>query len=242
MTRAAPNAQRAEPTDTRALDFLTAEEQERKRLAAELHGNVGATLSAIKLGIEGYLCTIETDATTTRGELLRGIVANLDDVIDDLRSVTSALYPSILDDLGLPTAIAGLCRELRNAHPGTAITLSCALEEGDVPHALQIVLYRIVQEAFEAFIEMAGASAVGVELATDTAGIRVQITSNEDASDPTQNAEHGALHRIQQRAMLSGGSFSATAEPTAVTVSWPCRRDSPRDARIARAYRRRRRE
>ena len=140
--------------------LLSAQERERKRISMELHDDLGQSLAVLKLQIRA----IERGLRDDQGDLREGcleLLLYLDGVIDDVRRLSRDLSPSILEDLGLQSALKYLINEFSKHY-----TVSQAFEVEDVdqlfPVEAQIIIFRIFQECLTNISKHAGATEVSI--------------------------------------------------------------------------------
>ena len=127
-----------------------AQESERFKLASELHDNIGATLGAIKFGMERSLRSIrslpEHELQPDICDTLSTSVSLVKKLATHLRRIQNELRPPQLE-LGLEATIADFCEEYERVFAHMPIELSIALDEEKLPPNLPIVIFRIIQEA-----------------------------------------------------------------------------------------------
>lgn len=213
---------------TLSLKLLKAQEEERRRIAAEIHDSIASSLSAVKFGIENTLCRaggglIDTEASRT-------LISTIDTSIEESRRIINDLRPSLLDDLGIVVTIGWLCRRFRNLHPDMDVIERIELTEGDVPEPLKIVMYRIIQEAFTNIAKYSGAKRAAVSLCKTENAIELIVEDDGAGFDMNgvlsgKNYESGiGLTSMRERTEYSGGSFSIASSlgnGTAIRTSWP---------------------
>ncbi len=210
--------------------LLGAQEQERKRIAGELHDGLGQSLSAAKFNLEGSLVALTPCGTGRSIEIMQGAIGKVRDAIDEVRRISMDLRPAILDDLGILATIDWFCREFQQVHPNVTIDKRVTVAEGEVPEILKIVIYRIVQEAFNNVAKHARADRANVELARIGARLELRITDNGRGFDYEGCRSGGngykgiGLQSMGERAELSGGELRIDSRPgqgTRLEVVWP---------------------
>ncbi|MEA2080122.1 MAG: PAS domain S-box protein [Pseudomonadota bacterium] len=206
--------------------LLLAQEAERKRIALELHDGIGQSLSAIKFGVENALQGCGKRTSHQNGEYLKNVVDKLRDAINEVRSISMGLRPSMLDDLGLVATIGWFCREFQSLHSTIRIKKRVDIEEGEIPAVLKIVIFRILQEALNNIGKHARASTVSVELVRTggTLKLRIEDDGRGISSEVLQVAKGLGLGSMKERAKLSSGSLTvdtAHGTGTLVQVVWP---------------------
>ena len=200
---------RTEQLTELARHLQTAREDERNRLARDLHDELGALLTAAKLDVArlksrlGLLTPEATDRLTHLNETLNSGIALKRRIIEDLR-------PSSLSNLGLVAALEILTREFSER---SNIEVSCALEVVRLKPSAELMVYRLVQEALTNIAKYANAKRVEVILATRDQRVTISVTDDGIGFDPlTRSAGHG-LFGMRYRVESEGGRMvlSSTA-------------------------------
>lgn len=203
--------------------LIDAQEAERRRLARELHDDVGQLLTAIKM---------EVAAVQRTGSDLTGLVgaqAIADGALQRLRNLSHALHPSILDDLGLGEAVAWYLRSLAGPH-AVAAELVCHGTEQQLPDEVATAAFRIVQEAVTNVVRHSGASRCEVQLAWTAEALAITVTDDGRGCAPRHGATPDGEPRglgligMRERATQFGGTFevnSGVGRGTTVRVCFP---------------------
>lgn len=208
--------------------LLTAQEEERKRIAREIHDSVGSSLSAIKFSMENVLQRME------QGELVpdsvKRLISHTQLSIEEARRIMTDLHPSILDDLGLVTTIGWFCKQYRMTYSGIRLETRIDADEKDIPEPLKIIIFRIMQEAFNNIAKYSKAEVVNLSLVRSDSVIDLMIEDNGVGFDVhgalSQRSHSGklGLTSMKERAQLSGGSLeieSVVGDGTTIRASWP---------------------
>jgi PAS domain S-box-containing protein len=215
--------------------LLVAEENERRRIANELHDGIGQSLSAIKFSIENTLAQIGQGAFDAAGRTLETLVALTRETIEDTRRVVMDLRPSTLDDLGILPTVAWLCREFQSLHPGIRIEQEITAEESDVPDILKTPIYRILQEALNNVVKHSHAVKVRISLRKSARKLQMEIEDdgqgfNVAAAGPSLASKTGfGLASMRERTEMLGGTFfiqSAEGTGTHIRALWPLDEES----------------
>jgi PAS domain S-box-containing protein len=208
--------------------LLIAQEQERKRIAGELHDSIAASLGAIKFSIEKTLGQLEQDSAAS--ESLKGLISLTQQATEETRRIMADLRPGILDDLGVIAALGWFCREFQKRYSHLRVDKQIDLNEEEIPESLKTPVFRISQEALNNVAKHSGADLVQLSMKKMENGIELTIKDNGQGFDPVEagpDREPGkklGLTSMRERAQLSGGSFgleSAVGKGTIVRVSWP---------------------
>src|SRR5688500_2744499 len=204
---------------------LLVQEGERQRIARELHDEVGQTLTAVMLQVEGLAGRIPEELREQLDELRETARHGTEEV----RRIARRLRPEALEDLGLESALAALAASVgEQAH----IRVSRHLEPPRLPlsQEQELVIYRVAQEAMTNVARHAQASAV--ELRLERADNQIVLTVRDDGRGlppGAQTSSHG-IRGMRERAMLIGAGLAITPAPghgTEVTLSIPLDSETP---------------
>jgi PAS domain S-box-containing protein len=202
--------------------LLSAHEEERKRIAGELHDSVASLIGAVRFSIEKMLDQVEKDEGLRAG--LRDLVSMVQQVSQETRRIMSALRPSVLDDLGIVPAISWLCREYEKIYSHISVEKQIGVSEQEVPDSLRTPIFRISQEAMNNVAKHSKASHMDLSLQKTNRAIELSIRDNGQGFDLETVQKGMGLSTMIERAQLSGGSFdleSALEKGTLIRVSWP---------------------
>jgi signal transduction histidine kinase len=184
--------------------LLNVREEERRRLRADLHDELGATLAGLtlKTGLAGSL--VDRDPDTTR-RLLGEIEANLQTSVGRVRELVEGLRPAQLDELGLVAAIKEQAERLVAAGSPMELRVHGSAEPG-LPAAVELAAYRIAQEALTNAVRHSGGSRVDVELAVDDEQRRLTVRVTDDGIGLSQAEPLGfGIQSMRQRAREVAG-------------------------------------
>lgn len=203
--------------------LLSIQEQERVRIAREVHDELGQALTAMKIELQ--------QLGAGRRELqepLGAIAHRIDGIVDLVRRIAADLRPSILDDLGITAALEQQLRRLRES-TGITTTLTVS-EEPEIDMLTGVTLYRITQEALANVVRHAEATAVEVSLAMNGGRAVLIIKDNGRGMPQPAHPQSLGLLGIRERAQLLGGSVVIDSSPgdgTAITVTLPLTETEP---------------
>jgi PAS domain S-box-containing protein len=209
--------------------LLTAQEQERGRIARELHDGIGQSLSAIKFKIEDTLGQMGKDVAESSVNSLNSLIPIIQSTVEEVRRITMDLRPSTLDDLGILATIGWFCREFQETYATVRIEKEIGLGESDIPESLKIVIYRVLQEALNNVAKHSGADSVTIFLTKRDNTLELTIEDNgcgfdlKEAFDLDGSKRGFGLGSMKERTELSGGSFSLESirrKGTTVQASW----------------------
>jgi signal transduction histidine kinase len=203
---------------------LRATEQERLRLAADLHDGPVQELTALRYSLSRARTRVQRGQHEEAESLLAGLEVDLGTGISGLRRLMSELRPAVLDEQGLEAALLNQARAFEAAN-GVACDIRSGLDARLAPE-LETVLYRVTQESLTNIGKHARASRVTVSLATENGGVRLRIHDDGVGFDPLAARElvtdgHFGLAGMRERVEMVGGRLvvdSVPGEGTTVDV------------------------
>jgi PAS domain S-box-containing protein len=208
--------------------LLQVQEDERKRIARELHDSIGQILVALKFSVENALKAIKRGGHEPVLEVLNLLVPNIQKAIEETRSIYMGLRPTLLDDLGVLVAIDWLCRNFQASYPKIHIEVEKGIDEGEIPEDLKIVIFRIIQEIMNNVAKHSQAELVNISLGRVDNRIELVVEDHGEGFNSDANRAAGpGLSSMKERAELSGGCLSISSrvgEGTFVRATWPCDR------------------
>jgi len=212
---------------------LTAQEEERKRLARELHDELGQDLSSMALTVELAQRMAERDprAAVRHLEQTRAMIG---EATDQMYNLILGLRPSVLDDLGLVTALQAQAK--RTLEPaGITFELEAKGLTHRLPPAMETVLFRIYQEALTNIQRHAGAHHVHLRLERVDGLVKAEIQDDGTGFDPLasfggpRNGRGLGLMGMRERAAQYGGDLTVASRPgegTCLRVQLPLAEDA----------------
>jgi len=223
----AEEVEKAQPVLTRSLNVVTkGQEEERKRLARELHDDPLQSLIALNQRI--MIARRVADNSDLQGSLTE-IETMLGKTMQELRRLTRALRPIYLEDLGLVSALESLGLEMSESI-GIPILFKLEGIERRLPDNVEIALYRITQEAISNISKHAGASKAKIAISYNDTNLLLQIEDDGEGFDPPKNLGelasigHYGLLGIHERADLINADYQIQSESghgTTVTIQVP---------------------
>jgi two-component system sensor histidine kinase UhpB len=196
--------------------LMTIQEQERKRISAELHDELGQALMVMKLRLKVIEKGLTKDQTGIQRDC-NGTLHYIDQVIEDVRRLAQDLTPSVLEDLGFSAALKKMVNQFTKHH-----TLNCSLDVIDIDHLLSprkhIILYRVFQEALTNIGKHAGASQIEISIRKQDGGISCLIGDNGKGFNVEETAARNmtkkglGLPTLSERIRMLGGSLHLWSE------------------------------
>ena len=236
----------AEATRAGLLErLISAEDDERRRIARELHDETGQSLTALLVGLRAITQMAALTEVRPVALHLRDIAARM---VDDVGRLARGLHPAVLDDKGLAAAARRYVGDYARSF-GTAVDFVAG--ELDSPRLAPLAaatMYRILQETLTNVARHARATTVTVELKRDESALELLIRDDGVGFEVSRayDAVSGlGLHGMRERVTLLGGSIEIESSPgqgTLVCARIPARQTGPSTARRSRARRKRVRE
>lgn len=210
---------------------IHAQEDERRRIARELHDETGQSLNAIVFGLKATEAALNTNPIQARDMVTR-LKSAAGDTVRELQTIIYDLRPGLLDDLGLTPALRWFA-ETRLQNEGTGIVWDIHGAERRLDPEVETALFRIGQEAITNIARYAHASEVKIALVFDENHAVLEITDNgigfnihELLTHPPENGRGLGLLGIRERAELRHGKFELASTPgsgTRIRVQLPNR-------------------
>ncbi len=210
---------------------ISAQEEERRRIARELHDETSQLLGTLALGLDTAMATLPPGASSDRLQEVRAVAIK---TLDEIHRMSFDLRPSMLDDLGLVPAIRWYAeRDLKRR----GVSVRCESDEtgGRLPPEVETALFRAVQEAITNIVKHAQAKTVLIQCVLGPRAVTVEIEDDGEGFDPASisatagNGRGLGLAGIRERVELLGGSAvieSAPGEGTRVVLIVPLAGDN----------------
>jgi signal transduction histidine kinase len=229
--RAAQSLEEASKIREQLLEkLISAQEEERRRIARELHDEASQSLAALVINLEAIADTLPVRYHDTR-QKLDFLKEQATQTAGGIRNLALELRPSALDDLGLSMAIDWYVKDYLTKR-GLDVKIEVIGPKTKLPSYTETMLFRIIQEALTNIVKHAEASLVKVQLQLSDSVAMVQVEDNGKGFDveATLSGEgirrNLGLHGMAERATLLGGTFTIRSQPgqgTRLRVEVPLR-------------------
>jgi signal transduction histidine kinase len=212
--------------------LMRTQDNERRRLARDLHDGLGQSLVAMKMEIERSLHTLNATCPGGEGvtEILSGVAKRIDTAIAETRTMSYLLHPPLLDEIGLESAltwyIAGFTQR-----SNIAVGLDISKAMGRLDHETELTLFRVVQECLVNVHRHSGSPTARVYVGRDGEHVRLEVCDSGKGMSPKlarMGREHSALgvglQGMQERVRQLHGRMEIISQPgqgTAVIVILP---------------------
>lgn len=193
---------------------IQAQEEERKRVAREIHDGPAQTLANVFMRLEYCTNILETDLEQVRQEL-QGLKSIVRESLHDLRKVIFDLRPHSLDDLGLIPALKRYLSEYENKYELPVEFVPLGISKRLRP-VLEVAVFRLIQEALTNVRKHSGASAATVKMEITSSFVTVSVRDNGKGFDLEQvlgvESEHYGLSNMRERVELLSGVFEIKSQ------------------------------
>lgn len=186
--------------------LIRAQEDERKRVARELHDDLSQRLSALQLGSAGLAKLAPAGAPARAG--FEAHQEHLGEIVEEVRRLAYDLHPAILTHLGLRAALQSFCVEF-SGREGIDVKFSAQKEPPSLQEEVALCLYRVTQESLRNVARHSGAKSVGVNLKTAGGILHLSIHDRGKGFDarPSRTGEGLGLLSMNERVRLVHGTF-----------------------------------
>lgn len=191
---------------------LAAQEAERQRIARELHDQIGQSLTVVLLGLKQLEERVPDELRDELALVRESARAGLDDV----RRVARELRPGVLDDLGLQAALSALATDVA-AHGGPAVRRTFGPGLPDLGHEVEVVVYRVAQEALTNVVRHASARRVDLSLSRLGGEVVLEV-ADDGVGIPDGTPDGTGLLGMRDRAALVGGAVEVATGRSGTTV------------------------
>jgi signal transduction histidine kinase len=192
-------------------------EEERRRIAREIHDDLGQALTAIKLTVSSLVLELPEEYRPSKR--VESIVKLIEEAIASVRRIATELRPAILDDLGLIAAVEWAAEQFET-RTGTKCRLNLSADSLTIDRERATAIFRILQEALTNVARHSGAIQVDVRLAVENGGLTLEVHDNGIGVEDERVTAPQSLGVLgmQERAVLLGGEFTIRAAPDNGTI------------------------
>jgi signal transduction histidine kinase len=207
--------------------LLSAQDEERRRIARDLHDGVGQYLAAMKMSFE--VAVVETGEQAAAAGPLKDCVNLVDRCTREIRTMSHLLHPPLLEEMGLASAIPWFVSGFRE-RSGIAVDLEMPENFDRLPASVEVVLFRVLQESLTNIHRHAGSerAAIRLQVESGTAVLMVQDYGKGFDVRPGRFAPGVGIAGMRERARELGGEFKIDSGPggTVIEATIPLQRRS----------------
>jgi signal transduction histidine kinase len=208
-----------------ALHLQSVREEERIRIAREVHDDLGQALTGLKFDIALFTRNYANEPAQARAEKAAALNATIDRLINAVRRISSGLRPEVLDEIGLAAALEWQAREFQK-RTGTRIQLNIAPEFREPDKERATALFRIFQELLTNVARHANATRVTATLDSSPSALTLVVSDNGRGirDEEIESRRSLGFLGLRERVLAFGGTVEATGQEgkgTCVAVTVP---------------------
>lgn len=218
--------------DHRSLgrQLILAQEDERQRVALELHDGLAQMVGGLKFKFETSVALLGRLHPELDLKDLRDSVSDIRELEAEIRRISRNLAPAMLEDFGIQVALEWLCKDFANRFGGISAACESRVDEGSLPEVVKIAIYRIVQEALNNAAKHSAATRVNVRLVQSAAELCLTVSDDGEGFCERQGridcdeSSGLGLRSMRERSEATGGTCmieSRVGEGVTVSVTWP---------------------
>jgi signal transduction histidine kinase len=194
--------------------LITAQEEERSRIARELHDDLSQRLALLQISLQQFKQSMP-DLPSPAQQHLQSIEDLAKEVSSDIHSLSHELHPAKLETLGLVASLQGLCSEFSLQHELT-VRFTHSHTPDRIPKDVTLCLFRITQEALHNVVKHSGAAEATVELSGHTDEISLSIRDSGRGFDvnSVEGVSGLGLNSLRERVRLVRGQLSIESRPS----------------------------
>jgi signal transduction histidine kinase len=203
-------------------EVIEVEEKERESLSREIHDNIGQLLFALKMGLSRAYKKIPNELSSIKDQLAEFMYL-VNRTIKEIRGLSHALHPPQIEDLGLISALEGLCQDFKSY---SEITIRCSFDKVETPLSsiMNITIYRLFQEGLNNVLKHSHATEAKLTLTSSESTIRAIVEDNgvgfvaDDVLLTSNNTKSLGLISMRERVALIGGELQISSKPGKGTI------------------------
>jgi two-component system, NarL family, sensor kinase len=202
--------------------LMTLQDEERRRIARELHDSTGQKLAAAKLQLDTL---VKSPNLKSHEKALRETVQWIDECFQEVRTLSQLLHPPLLDEAGLISATRWVVDGF-SSRSNIHVDLQIAGEIGRLPQPIELALFRVIQESLSNIHRHSGAKKAQIKLARADGGVSLEIHDNGKGMPPEllSGSNHGkqvvgvGILGMRERLSQLGGTLEIESNKNGTTV------------------------
>ncbi|MGA2489205.1 MAG: ATP-binding protein [Anaerolineales bacterium] len=195
-----------------SLQMVTNQEDERRRIAQDLHDDIGQGMTALILNLKAIPGQLVLDREDI-GDQIKNTIRVVEDMMRHIRQVLYELRPPTLDNASLAKTLEAFCSSLALS-TGLRIVFSSQNQLPPIPNAQATALYRLLQEGMNNAVKHAKSTSVWINLEYVDGEVSVSLEDDGQGFDPEQRSGYGiGLQGLRERFLALGGNFEVESAP-----------------------------
>jgi PAS domain S-box-containing protein len=213
---------------------IEALEADRRTVSRELHDSIGGNLAAVKVALESIVRKMAENPDEAAASLEKTIL-HLAETIKECKQISANLRPEIIDDMGLLATIDWHTRQFSQYYSHIQVVRQIDVDEQEVPEALKIVIYRVIQEALNNAAMHSKADMIYIRLKKTGNYVEAEVEDNgrgfdfNEVSNRVDRMSGYGLKSMRERVEIIGGSFSLhslSGTGTCIRIAFPVGEDN----------------
>ena len=210
--------------------IIQAQEDERRRVAADLHDGIAQTLGVVKFQLDAGIDFLQKKYGDFDASIFDLAIEQIRTAVEELRRISRNLAPPMLDDFGLCVSLEWLSSQFDDEFNEVSVKCTSCIDEGEMPDVMKIAVYRIAQESLNNAVKHAQADQISISVQPVDGGISLLICDNGVGFDlhqrdrPAADGSGLGLRSMRERVESTGGVFrieSRSGEGTTIHANWP---------------------
>lgn len=185
--------------------IIRVQEDERKSLARELHDEIGQCMTAINIDAMAITSSKDLRAAKRSANAISEVSMQ---ILDMVHSMLQQLRPSVLDELGLPTALGEYVYNWRERNSGTSCRINIAKDLGEMDDQVALAAYRIIQESLTNITRHANAKLMTLTVSREQEHLFIELEDDGEGFDPKNSVGGYGLAGMRERVEGLGGTFN----------------------------------
>ena len=196
-----------------SLQLLTNQEDERRRIAQDLHDDIGQGMTALILALKAIHSDVIVSGHKTVGEQIKGTIRIVEEMMRHIRQVLYDLRPPSFETTLPAKVLEALCSSLALS-TGLRAIFSSQEQLPPMSNAQATALYRLIQEGMNNAAKHAKATSVWINLEYADGEVNISFEDDGQGFDPRQRVEYGiGLNGLRERFLMLNGNFDVESSP-----------------------------
>lgn len=208
-----------------SLHLFRTQEEERRRIGMELHDSLGQNLSFLKITLDSMLSRMNGDRQGPVGQALAECATVAEDAVKEVRTISYLLYPPMLEEMGLKSAIAWYVEGFAQ-RSGIKTHVFVSPNVGRLPRDVETALFRVLQEALTNVHRHSGSATASVRISINRDNLELEVTDHgkgivASKAKPGRDWTHSpgvGLRGMNERMRQLGGNLELMLTPVGTTV------------------------
>jgi len=213
--------------------LMQSQDEERRRIARELHDGLGQYLVAVKMNLDVLSMKVPPETRARVGDFLADAIKQVENAISETRTISHLLHPPLLDEIGIESALVWYAEGFAK-RSGISVNVDISPSLGRLETEVETALFRVVQECLTNVHRHSGSPTASVRLSRENGELKLEVRDEgkgmpgpglPSTKEPPETAPGVGLQGIRERILQLRGKVEVVAngdKGTAVIVTLPC--------------------